>query len=114
MWLPSMRSSGRCARPPPGSSRTRSTLARQRQRLIDANPELHERELAKMSRLAAALIGALRSRGVEQSAASVAAETGIALFRVAFAEWVDEHNTTSLEQLITTAAHELYAMAARR
>ena len=36
---------------------TRSTLARQRQRLIDANPELHERELAKMSRLAAALIG---------------------------------------------------------
>ncbi len=93
---------------------TRSTLARQRQRLIDANPELHERELAKMSRLAAALIGALRSRGVEQPAASVAAETGIALFRVAFAQWVDEHNTTSLEQLITNAAHELYAIAARR
>jgi AcrR family transcriptional regulator len=93
---------------------TRLARARQRQRLIDANPELHERELAKMSRLAAALTAALRSRGVEQPSASVAAETGIALFRVAFAQWVDVHNTTSLEQLITNAARELHAIAGGR
>jgi AcrR family transcriptional regulator len=92
----------------------RFLLARQRQRLIDANPELQERELAKMSRLATALTGALRSRGVEQATASVAAETGVALFRVAFTHWVEEHNTAGLEDLITDAVQQLGAIAPRR
>ena len=92
----------------------RSTTARQRQRLIDANPELQERECAKMSRLATALAGALRSRGVDETAASVAAETGIALFRVAFAQWVEEQNATRFEDLITLALDQLCAIAPRR
>ncbi len=92
----------------------RSAMARRRQRLIDANPELQERECAKMSRLATALAGALRSRGVDETAASVAAETGIALFRVAFARWVEEHNTTRLEDLITLALDQLCGIAPRR
>jgi AcrR family transcriptional regulator len=89
----------------------RSAMARRRQRLIDANPELHERELAKMSRLATALTAALRSRGVEELPASVAAETGVALFRVAFAQWVDDHNSTGLGELISAARHELSVVA---
>jgi AcrR family transcriptional regulator len=91
----------------------RSALARRRQRLIDANPELHEREVAKMSRLATTLAATLRARGAAEPVASVAAETGIALFRVAFAQWVDEHNTTGLEDLITTALHQLCIIAPR-
>ncbi len=92
----------------------RSAMARQRQRLIDANPELHEREVAKMSRLATAMAAALRARGVEEPTASVAAETGIALFRVAFAHWVDEHNTADLENLISASLHQLSVIAPSR
>jgi AcrR family transcriptional regulator len=92
----------------------RLTMARQRQRLIDAHRELHEREVAKMSRLATAMAAALRSRGVEEPGASVAAETGIALFRVAFDHWVDEHNTTDLDDLISAALHELSVLAPGR
>ena len=91
----------------------RSAFARQRQRLIDAYPELHEREIAKLSRLATALTVALRSRGVDEPTASIAAETGIALFRVAFAHWVEEGNTTGLEVLLTTARQQLCAIASR-
>jgi AcrR family transcriptional regulator len=89
----------------------RSATAKRRQRLIDAHPELHEREVAKMSRLASALAVALRSRGVEEATASVAAETGMALFRVAFADWVDEHNTAGLDDLISAAVHQLSVIA---
>jgi AcrR family transcriptional regulator len=92
----------------------RLSMARQRQRLIDANPELHEREVAKMSRLATAMAAALRSRGVEEPTASVAAETGIALFRVAFAHWVDEHNATTLEDQISAAIRQLGIIAPSR
>ena len=63
----------------PGVARERSAASR-RQRLIDANPELHEREVARMSRLAMALAAALRSRGVEETTAIVAAETGSPYF----------------------------------
>jgi AcrR family transcriptional regulator len=89
----------------------RAAMAKRRQRLIDANPELHEREVAKMSRLATAMAAALRSRGVEDPTAAVAAETGVALFRIAFALWVDEANTTDLEDLIHGAVHQLAVIA---
>jgi hypothetical protein len=76
-----------------------------------ANPEFHEREVAKMSRLATAPAAALRSRGVEEPAASVATEAGIAIFRVASANWVDEKNTVGLEDLISAALHQLSVIA---
>lgn len=61
---------------------------RLRQRVIDAHPELQERELSKLATLAAALAQALAGRGVPEPVASLAAEAGIAVFKVAFAEWV--------------------------
>ena len=70
-------------------------FSQQRQRLIDSNPVLHERELIKMARLGAAFAATLRERGVPEPVASVAAETGIAVFRVAFERWVKgTHNRT--------------------
>src|SRR5271167_4476844 len=62
----------------------RRSLARRRQAIIDANPELQERELIKLARLAAAL----RDRGVGEPDASLAAEAGIAVFRVGFEQWI--------------------------
>ena len=59
-----------------------------RQAIIAANAELQERELVKLATLSAALAGTLRQRGVEEPAASLAAEAGVAIFKVAFARWV--------------------------
>src|SRR4051812_41667654 len=75
-------------------------FARQRQAIIVANPELQERELIKLASLAAAIADVLRRRGVTEPAASLAAEAGIAVFRVAFERWIDETNQHDLSALI--------------
>ncbi|WP_239077790.1 TetR/AcrR family transcriptional regulator [Streptomyces sp. SID9124] len=67
----------------------RREQARQRQRIITANAELQERELVKLASLAAAMREALRVRGVSEPAAGLAAEAGIAVFKVAFERWID-------------------------
>ena len=62
--------------------------SRQRQSLIEANAELRERELIKMATIGAALADGLRRRGVPAADASLAAEAGIAVFRVAWEQWL--------------------------
>src|SRR5256714_10845538 len=62
----------------------RREFARQRQSVIAANTELQERELIKLASLSAALAGTLRQRGVSDTAASLTAEAGIAVFKIAF------------------------------
>jgi len=66
----------------------RRAFARQRQAIIAANPELQERELIKLATLAAAAASALRERGVAEPQASLAAEAGIAVFRIGFERWI--------------------------
>ncbi len=66
----------------------RREFARQRQAVIAANAGLQERELIKLASLASALTGALRRRGVADPAASLTAEAGIAVFKIAFERWV--------------------------
>jgi AcrR family transcriptional regulator len=68
----------------------RRPFARLRSTVIAANTDLRERELIKLATLSAALAQALRERGVGEPDASLAAEAGIAVFRVAFAQWVGE------------------------
>ena len=65
-----------------------------------------------LDRLAAALAGALRDRGVKDPAASLTAEAGIAVFRVAFERWVDEPLERNLAQLIRESLDELRAVTA--
>ena len=90
----------------------RRGYARQRQAVISANAELHERELIKLASLASALAGALRRRGVTDPAASLAAEAGIAVFRIAFERWVSEPGQPDLPQLIAESMEELKAVTA--
>jgi AcrR family transcriptional regulator len=92
----------------------RRDSARQRQRIIDANADLRERELVKLASLAGALAGALRRRGVGEPAATLTAEAGIAVFRVAFARWVSDPKSRDLPQLIRDSLGELQAVTARR
>jgi AcrR family transcriptional regulator len=65
-------------------------FARRRHALIRAYPELRERELGKLASLASAAAAALRRRGVADPTASLAAEAGVAAFKVGFEWWVDD------------------------
>ncbi|HEY5273795.1 MAG TPA: TetR family transcriptional regulator [Acidimicrobiales bacterium] len=90
----------------------RREFSRQRQAVIASNVELHERELIKLATLAVALADALRERGVRDPAASLTAEAGIAVFRVAFERWADNPHERDLPQLIRESLDELRAVTA--
>jgi AcrR family transcriptional regulator len=66
----------------------RREFSRQRAATIAANPGLQERELLKFASLGAAVADALRARGVAEPAATLAAETGVTIFRVGFERWI--------------------------
>jgi AcrR family transcriptional regulator len=80
---------------------------RLRHTIVSANAELRERELIKLAVIAAAMAGALRDRGVPEPAANLAAETGIAVFKVAFARWVSEPGQPDLPQILRESMAEL-------
>jgi AcrR family transcriptional regulator len=90
----------------------RREYARQRQAIIAANTELQERELIKLASLASATADTLRRRGVSDPAASLTAEAGIAVFRIAFERWVQETNLRDLPELIRDSLAELKAAIA--
>jgi AcrR family transcriptional regulator len=77
--------------------------SRARQAVIDSSAELRERELIKLASVAAALAAALRRRGVAEPQASLAAETGIAVLRVAFQQWRDEDAERPLTDVMREA-----------
>jgi AcrR family transcriptional regulator len=64
--------------------------SRLRDAVISANAELRERELIKLAGMATLVAGALRERGVPEPSATLAAEAGVAVFKVAFARWIAE------------------------
>ena len=90
----------------------RGAGARQRQAIIDANPELRERELIKLTALASAMAAALRERGVPDLAASLTAEAGIAVFRVSFERWIKDPGAQELARHIRESRAELEAAIA--
>ncbi|OIJ64456.1 TetR/AcrR family transcriptional regulator [Streptomyces mangrovisoli] len=90
----------------------RRAFARQRQAVIVANAELQERELIKLASLAAAVAGALRSRGVAEPAASLTAEAGIAVFKVGFERWIAAGEERPMELLMRQSLDELKAVTA--
>ena len=88
----------------------RRDYAKQRQDVIAANPELQERELIKMATLAAAIAGALCDRGVLEPAASLTAEAGIAVFKVAFGIWLKGPDQADLPQIMRDSLNDLQAV----
>ena len=66
-------------------------VVRHRRALIAAQPELQERELITYAALEASLADALRRRGITDTAADLAAATGVAVLRVAFHRWVTDN-----------------------
>jgi AcrR family transcriptional regulator len=92
----------------------RMVYARQRNAVITANPVLQERELIKLASLSAALAATLRARGVNDPAASLTAEAGIAVFKIAFELWVAESNKRDFVAIIRESLDELKAVTSGR
>ncbi len=92
----------------------RREFARQRQVVIAANPELHERELIKLASLASALADALRRRGVGDPASGLTAEAGIAVFKVAFDAWIHAAGKRTLSECIRGSMDELSRVTGSR
>jgi AcrR family transcriptional regulator len=90
----------------------RHEFARQRHAIILANPELQERELIKLASIGASIAVALGERGVPDEAASLAAQTGMTVFHVAFARWVQQADPDALPRLIDESLAELRALTA--
>lgn len=90
----------------------RRAFAKQRQRIIAAHPALKERELIKMASLGALIARALRGRGVPDPAASLAAEAGIAVFKLGFERWLDDARKRDLAHHVRESLGELKAVAA--
>jgi len=80
---------------------SRRPWSTERQKVIVANPSLQERELIKMAGLGIAVAATLRSRGVAEPHASLAAEAGIAVFRVTFERWVADDNILPFAEIVT-------------
>lgn len=89
----------------------RRSHARTRKAVIDENPALQERELRKMADLATTLADTLRARGVDELAATVAAQTAVGVFGVAFARWVSDGEERSFEDIVTEVYRALLSLA---
>jgi AcrR family transcriptional regulator len=81
---------------------------RARYALVSEHPELHERELIKLASLGRAVTKALRARGVAEPSASLAAEAGMAAFRVGFDRFMAQRRPRDFP------AHIRAAIEARR
>ena len=90
----------------------RRPYSRMRQSVIDKNPALQERELHKLAGLAVAVAGALRARGIGEPAATLAAESGVTVFGIAFAQWLREGETRSFPDIASDVLHELLNLTA--
>lgn len=87
-------------------------FACRRSSVVTAYSELRERELIKLAKLADALKGALRDRGIPESDANLAAESGLSIFRLAFELWVKEGERRTLGELISELALRLQRVVA--
>ena len=88
-------------------------FATRRQAVIEAEPSLRERELLKLGSLADALADALAARGVPTDRATLAAQAGVSVFRVAFARWIASGDDGSLQDHLDLALDELRSLTAQ-
>jgi len=84
----------------------RRPFSRARQSVIDKNPALQERERHKLAGLATTVAGALRSRGIGDPAATLAAESGVTVFGIAFAQWIRDGEQRSLADICADVLRE--------
>ena len=82
-----------------------------RSRIIEATPELQERELGKRLALADAIAAALRARGIDAETALLTARAGMLVQQTAMQRWTTApEETTPLRELLDEARQSLKAV----
>jgi AcrR family transcriptional regulator len=87
-------------------------FVRARYALVTKHAEIQERELIKLASLGVAATKALHARGVAEPAASLAAEAGIAVFKIGFKRWLSEKKPRDFAAHIREAVVALKVIAA--
>ncbi|MXG89010.1 TetR family transcriptional regulator [Nocardioides sp. YIM 123512] len=85
--------------------------SRRRDRVISSHPALRERELLKLAGLARSVAAAMRERGVDEPTATLAGESCVTVFRVAFERWLRPDETRGLAALQSEALDHLTGLA---
>lgn len=93
-----------------GEMLTDREFSRRRSEVINANPELRERELIKLASIAAALADGLRKRGVSEREANLAGQTAVAIFHAGFQQWVTGDEDTDLASVLREELAHLGAL----
>ncbi|GAB3281944.1 TetR family transcriptional regulator [Kineosporia babensis] len=75
-------------------------LSARRRQIIDATPELRERDEGKRAGLIDAIATALRERGVDADAAFLTAGAGAVILQAADSRWTRPENDTPLSDLL--------------
>ena len=88
----------------------RRAWSRNRRAVVMGTVALQERELHKMSALADALTSALVARDIDPIAAALAAESGVSVFRRAFAAWVNDKETRPFADIQREVLHKLQVL----
>ena len=90
----------------------RRAQAEKRNAVIGAVAALKERELLKLAALSNAIAEALRKRGVAEPAASLTAESGVTIFKIAFERWIEPANERPFAEWIEETRDQLRAVTA--
>ena len=90
----------------------RRDYSRRRAAVIMSTPELRERELIKMATLTTSLTDGLLERGVAADVAALAAETGVAVFRVSFERWIAAPDDVPIGDVIQATLKTLAGLTA--
>jgi AcrR family transcriptional regulator len=79
----------------------------ERRAVIDASPELQERERTKLAALTSAAGDALRERGVDPATAELTAQVATVVFQHAFRRWVDARGEQDFVSCVRAVADSL-------
>jgi AcrR family transcriptional regulator len=91
----------------------RRAAAARRQEIIDANPELQERELRKRAALTDAAAAALATRGTDPAAALLTARAGMLVQQTAMQRWTQSAENRPLRDFLADALLSLRTIAAQ-
>jgi hypothetical protein len=84
-----------------------------RRTIIEATPELQEREEAKRAALTTTMADALRERGLDAETALLAAGVGMLIQQVAEQRWIQPEEERPLRDLIDEALSSLRSVTER-
>ncbi|WP_432825487.1 TetR family transcriptional regulator [Dactylosporangium sp. CA-092794] len=87
----------------------RREAVRRRQSIIDAHPELRERELVKRAAMTQAMAAGLRQRGVPDLAARLAAAIGDLALNIAYTNWLEATGDAPFGQFVRRALDDVRA-----